>query len=816
MHDLRNHSQKRKRINKEKRNKTKIMYKEILLIIITTRTIKTYDIKLFDKIGIAIEDLKSTVTVTNGFMTTQMSIELNLPTIDADASTSDCAAANNSRYQEHVRGAVKKFEAQIEKDLAEFVDNHPQNEIKLEEVGELTVEKIKAKPILCDSPGVTCKFHPIIDLNPTGKAGQKDEYKLRACYNSALGIPARTCALQSGTGVCCAKKASKNTGHCPTKGFEQVLTIINRHEAEFPDRTHSIGKSMSNIHTGDIQNYCVAILSIEINGKKTDVGGFSDLSGHDAENLPAGKRKRRNITETRKRTRRSNWEYYTEGGFFSSTYIDNQIQTVKDIATADRTELSDAIKRNSKVLLTLQADQKEHEQLKSTVCASTQHLSEALYLSELRSTQAQLEFKYELILRNCARNLVPDQIDTAVLTKICTAKSDSGRCYGKAVRSLFSCKLTKPLITTKKVGIRFTLTMQVPIEEVYRSYRIHSIGVPYQSNAIDVTTNYTENSGNQNNKEPKESQRKASRQQIQEILRELLLKDNKPEETRKRREILSTYHYLKIKDLPEIAIESEGDLITFRESSCKTTPFGILVDYSQNSATDSECVRAIYNSIVPKISHFCSIELESSNYNCMIKNIGTLGYLLSTTEDIIIQDISQGQNSVFNSKAIQKCNKGVCAVTVGKAEKKFRCGQRSYSVGAQPDVSITVKSEKLDEIKLQGFTARKDQRSDLLLSGFELLDRTPINRKILARASTFSIIFSLLGTTIVVYIISRIACKYSSRWCVHLLIWIICLPNMILRKTKRIIDNNQKKKRYATTFKRKNSNPEIRSTSDLF
>lgn len=791
------------------------MYKRLLLIIINLRTIKTYDIKLFDKIGVAIEDLKSTVTVTNGFMTTHMSIELNLPTIDINASTSDCPAASNSRYQEHVQGAIEKFEAQVEADLAEFVDNHPQNEIKLEEVGELTVEKIKANPILCDSPGVVCKFHPIVDLNPDGTSGEKDQYKLRACYNSALGIPAQGCALQSGTGVCCAKMASKNTGHCPIKNFEQVLRVINRHEAEFPDRTHSIGESMTNIRTNNIQNYCIAILSIELKGEKTNVGGFSDLSGNDAKNLPVGKRKRRDTEEARNRTRRSNWEYYTEGGFFSSTYIDNQIKTVKDIATADRTELSHAIERNSKVLLTLQADQKEHEQLRSTVCASTQHLSEALYLSELRSTQGQLEFKYELILRNCARNLVPDQIDTAVLTKICTAKSDSGRCYGKAVRSLFSCKLTKPLITTKKVGIRFILTMQVPIEELYRSYRIHSIGVPYQSNAIDVTTNYTKNDENQSSKESENKLQKTSKQQIQDVLRELLFKDDK-NENRKRREILNTYHYLKIKELPEIAIEFEGDLITFRESSCKTTPFGILVDYSQNSATDSECVRAIYNSIVPKISHFCSIELESSNYNCMIKNIGTLGYLLSTTEDIIIQDISLGQKSVFNNKAIQKCHRGVCAVTVGKTEKKFRCGQRSYSVGAQPDVKITVKSEKLDEIKLQGFTARKDQRSDLLLSGFELLDRTPINRKLLARASTFSIIFSILGTTMVVYILARITCKYSSQWCIHLLIWIICLPQRILRKTKRIIDNNQRKKRYTTTFKRKNSNPEIRSTSDLF
>ena len=794
-----------------------MLYKNTLLILINLRVIASYDIKLFDKIGVAIEDLRGTVTVTNGFMTTHMSIELNLPTIDVNASSSDCVAAGNSHYKDHVKAALAKFEKQVAADLAEFVDNHPQNEGPMsdEENVEITVDSIKANPLLCDSAGVTCKFHPIIDLNPDGKTGQKDQYKLRACYNSAIGVPGAGCSLETGVGVCCAKKASKNTGHCPMKGFEQTLSVINRHESEFPERTHSIGQHMKNLHTHNIQNYCVAILSIEINGTKTDVGGFSDLSGDDAKHfyswkLPGGKRKRRHDDSKGNRTRRSNWEYYIEGGFFSSTYIDNQIQSVKDITTADRTELSQAIERNSKILLTLQADRKEHEQLRSTVCASNQHLSEALYLSELRNTQAQLEFKYELILRNCAGNLVPDQIDTAILTKICTAKSDSGRCYGKSVRSLFSCRLTKPLITTKKVGIRFVLTMQVPIEELYRSYRLHSIGVPFRSNAIDVTTNYTKKTP-----ESKTDERKTNKQQIHEALRELLLGDEN-KNTRNRRELLSTYHYLKIKELPEIAIEFEGDLITFREHSCKTTPFGILVDYSQNSATDSECVRAIYNSIVPKISHFCSIELESSNYNCMIKNIGNLGYLLSTNEEIIIQDISSEQNSVFNNQDMQKCTKGVCAVTVGKAEKRFRCGQRSYTVGAQPDINITVKSQKLDKIQLQGLNARKDQRSDLLLSGFELLDKTPINRKMMARASTFSIIFSLLGTSIVLYILLKITWKYSSRLCIHMLIWIICLPQMIFKRTKRAIRNNQIKKGYSTTLKRKNSNPEIKNTSDLF
>ena len=738
----------------------------------------TYDVKLYDKIGVAIENLKDSVTVTNGFVTAQMSIELSLPTIDVNETADSCAAAANDRFAEHAATALEKFRAQIKAELAEFVDDHPINsDVMNEEISndaEITVEKVKANVKLCSNRRVTCKFHPIIDLNPAGKQGTRTQYKLRPCYNSSLGYSGATCSLKNGAGVCCSKIQSKNVNHCPNEYLKFSLSIINRHEAYFPDRTHDLGfgrNMMKDIPVSRIQNYCLALMSVTIDGAKHEVGRFSDLEGADAMNLPIARRRRANSPGSRKR--RSNWQYYAQGGFLTSTYIDGQIQEVKNIMTADSTTLRQAVEKNSRVLLTLKADKKEHEQLKAAVCSSVEHLSEALFMSELRNTQGQLEFKSEMILRSCAANMVPDQIETDILTKLCQARSDSHKCYGKVVRSLFSCTLTKPLITTTKVGIAFTLTMQVPINEMYKAYRIHAIGVAFRNNAVDIKVNYTE---------PKTTQRNENNQNIDQIDLQIALKNLiLGNQTRHRREILNTFHYLRLKDLPDIAIEFNGDLISFRESSCKTTPFGILVDYSQNAASDSECIKAIFHSIVPKISHYCKIALESSNYNCIVRNMGVNGYIISTSSIIDIQDISAGMKSVFNSKIGEKCEKSVCVVTVGQYEKKFQCGSRAYTIGAQPEEIIKVKSQKLEKVQLQGFTARKGETSDLLLSGFDILDAAPISKKLLTRASTFSIVFSVLACLSIGLILAKYLCRKMIHVPFYITQWLICLPRDCIR-----------------------------------
>ena len=441
------------------------------------------------------------------------------------------------------------------------------------------------------------------------------EFQARACYDSTFGeVNPEICQIQGGTTICCAKRAGKNSGACPKDSLTESLAVINRQHIRFPSRIHRFNHG--DVPASKINNYCFALLWVEVDGVRTRIGRFSDSKELEpqVESEPAITTKQRRAAENTtphhdtldqklSRHRRSNWQYYTSGGWFTSNYIDSQIAQVKDIVTANDNELRLAINKNSKVLLTLQADQQEKEHLRQAICTSSKHLSEELVLSELRGSQSKLEFKSELMLRSCSSQIVPDQVDSKLLTKLCTSQSNSPHCYGKAVRSIFSCKLTKPLISMEVVGVSMILTMNIPLDESYESYRIHSIGVPYSSGAVDVQTNLTDAKAEDHTTGP---ENKSNDRVVEEALRSIF---NKLGQQRNRRAVVTTHHFLHVDSLPNIVISYENDLISFMDRDCINTPFGIIADYSNNIIKDSECIKSIFDSSVERITHYCSVRL---------------------------------------------------------------------------------------------------------------------------------------------------------------------------------------------------------------
>ena len=722
-----------------------------------------FDLKLYNKIGVAIENLKDNLIVTHGYQTIPLRVEMRLPQIESDQKQEICSAAANDTFINTVKIATNRFREQIKKELAEFIN--------IEEIGSegknravttnenVTASDVIANPSLCRQEHIKCKFFPVMD---EPKDGIK-EFKARACYDSTLGdLNSKICQIRDGTTLCCSKRMSKNSGMCHSESLRESLAVVNRQNIRYPDRIHEF--THGSVKASDINNFCMAFLWVEIDGNRTRVGRFTDsheLEPKDDDEPVVTTRQRRSDgsetgSENRSRQRRSNWQYYTSGGWFTSNYIDSQISQVKDIVTADTNELQLAIQKNSKTLLTMQADHAEREQLRQAICSASEHLSEELVLAELRSSQSKLEFKSELMLRSCSSRIVPDQIDSKLLTKLCTSQSNSPHCYGKAVRSIFSCELTKPLISMEVVGVSMILTMNIPLDETYQSYRIHSIGVPYQSNAVDVSTNLTTDIINHKMaKAPKEND------ELEKALRRIF---SQLGDGRHRREVVTTYHFLRVDSLPNVVISYENDLISFLDRDCIETPFGVIADYSNNVVEDSECVRAIFDSSIPRITHYCSIHLESSNYPCQVRHIGQIGYLISTTTQLDISDVSTGQKSVFNNKIDNSCVKNVCAVTVGKAPKKFTCGRRIYRIGSHDKIEVNIQTENLKKIKITGLMARKSDRSEMILSGFDVLDKLPLlSKDVVAKTGTISTILTLLASGIM----SVLCLKYVSKRMMH-------------------------------------------------
>ena len=759
--------------------------KNIILCLFYAIEIRGFDLKLFNKIGVAIENLEDDLIVTHGYQTIPLRIEMKLPSIESE-NTEGCDAASDGNFTDTIESATTRFQDQIKKELAEFINLEDAAKTDNSRVsgsieGAITADDVAANPSLCDKPNIKCKFFPVMD------EPQDDvkEYQARACYDSTLGeVNPTVCKIQNSSTVCCAKRASKNSGTCPRESLGESLAVINRQHIRFPDRIHRFNHG--DIPASRTNNYCLAMLWVEIDGTRTRIGRFTESRELEPEedSPPAVTTKQRRDVEEEpilNRTRRSNWQYYTSGGWFTSKYIDDQINQVKDITTADDNELKLAIEKNSKVLLTLQADQQEKEHLRQAICSASKHLSEELVLAELKASQSKLEFKSELMLRSCSSQIVPDQVDSTLLTKLCTSQSNSPHCYGKAVRSIFSCKLTKPLISMEVVGVSMILTMNIPLDESYESFRIHSIGVPYHSDAVDVQTNITESDKKQ---DQHGSTQPKNNLDVENAIRSIFSELGK---SRNRREIATTYHFLRVDSLPNIVVSYENDLISFMDKDCLKTPFGMIADYSNNVVEDSECVRSIFDSSVQRITHYCSVRLESSNYDCQVRHIGQIGYLLSTAGRMDVTDVSDNQKSVFNNKIGTSCVNNVCAITVGKSAKKFKCGRRIYRVGAHDNIKVEVETEKLSKIKITGLTARKSERAEMILSGFNALDRIPmLNKAVLARTGTVSTLLTLAVSAVM----SVVCLKYLFRRGMTT-VWTIIKGRFIRMKSKASVTDSR-------------------------
>ena len=711
----------------------------------------THELQLFPALGVAVENKDNSVIVTNGYIKTKLRIEMNLPKIDESLDSSLCEAKNKStsEFINLVAEATTSFKEKIRMELDEFISTNKnintldiKNQVSTKEI---TAEGIKKNPLLCNNEGVTCDYFPVIDLNPNNP----DEYMLRACYDSNLGTKAEICEVEGATTVCCSKKSSNNVGKCLTKGMEKTIAMIARHELTDTGRKHQMGHGL--ISQNRVNNYCIAVLSAEFNGKEETIGTYTEVTGEAARNLPVqSHRRRRGIRQRKSRRKRSIWSYYAQGGFLTSAYIDNSIAKVEDVMKANDRDLKEALNKNSKTLLTLQADEEEQEHLRTAVCSTTEELSKELVLSELKQAQSKLVFKADAILRTCANSEVPDEIDNTVLTKMCSALSDSKFCFGKNVRSLFRCKLDKPLITLDVVGIATILTLHIPISEDYSVMKFHTIGVPFISDAIKVETNVTYDKPDVVSKKTEEKS-----ENLNDIF-EKLVNGLREEVQRNVREVVTTHHFLEIKSLPDIVVHFNNDYISFSESSFTNTPWARIVDYSQNIADNNECVKAVLDGATDRITHFCELKLVSSNYPCIIRHLGDVGYLISSEHKTLITEVTDTKVSVFNSAGQEQCENTVCIIPVGPTRKSFSCGNRNYYIGQHEDVEVKVEEKTIEAIDLTSLRKRKSNVNDLLFTGFNTLDRTSLSREIFRKSTTIGTIISLLFALFIMCTVLRI------------------------------------------------------------
>ena len=535
----------------------------------------------------------------------------------------------------------------------------------------------------------------------------------------------------------------------------EAISMINSYQKVFPRKIFVYGQKEYKI--SELKTYCIGIQTVTIGGKGHNLPVYVDTQvGVRKRHFPQGISRHR-PRRSSYRGKRSTWDYITSGWIFSSKYFDDALKHEHDLEASDITLVKDALQKDTKILLSLQADKTEKDNFQKSVCSLTDTISKKIILDEFNSAQQTLLLKAESLLRQCSSGLVPDILTNEHLRKLCASVSESEYCLGHEVRALFRCETIQPSISVENVGVNLELELSIPIEEHYESSFIHSIGVPFRSNAIDVQRNVS--SLIQKNK-PLKSEPEPRSNDINEALKQIF---KKLSEKRKKREIVNSYHFLKVKNLPEILVTHERDMLAFDKTDCRYDPRSqfLTCDYSLVKQSEIECIKSMTLGNVNRIEHFCEIDLISSNYPCDNIVVDGIGYLVSTHVDIPIQATSNSK--VFISQNVLNTCKKVCAILISGDQKSFSCGNRNFILEPSQTDEVNFAATQIDNIDLRklGLTRKHDIRQ-LELSGFDLLDSSLTEHDV-SRIATISGTFSLIGMcfVILIFVIRFWSCIYT-------------------------------------------------------
>ena len=713
----------------------------IFIFYFLSKTAAQSELKLLPDLGIAFEKHEKFI-ITNGVNNAYISLKLDLPTVERVPR--DQCRANKTDNGFDV--AVSQAEAQFMKQTADELEAYTGEEMLSPETPVAVVspddkfnyaevlDMIKKDPRKCGQKGTECHFFPAL----ANDREHSDQFELKPCPENNVGQVGRfACTIDGGASICCSRVEAKNKDKCPE--MTETLKMISSYERLYPRKVFIYGQKEYKI--SDLSSYCIGVQFVIINGKK-----FSLPLYVDSQNGPLRRHFPQAISRHIPRARRSTWNYISSGWIFNSRYIDNSLKHEHELETADITLVKDALQKNTKVLLSLQADKTERIAFQKAVCSLSDNITKRMILDELHTAQQNLLNKAESMLRQCTAGLVPDNLSNEHLRKLCASVSASNHCLGHQVRSLFKCEVVRPTITVQQVGINFELELSIPIDEVYSSSIIHAIGVPFSSNAIDTSRNISD----AELKKDLETAPEAPKSDVEQILKQLFKKIS---ETRRKREIVNSYHFLKIRNLPEILVTHDTDMLAFDKKDCHLDPRSqfFTCDYSLTRQSEIECIKGMTGGLVDRIEHYCELDLYSSNYPCVSRVIDGMGYLVSSHTSVPIH--TGAKSKIFtNQNTLNKCEK-VCAILINGNEQSFRCGNRDFVVEPTQSDEINFAATRIKNIDLKKLAmTRKHDVSQLELSGFDLIDSS-LTKHDISRITTISSTFSIIGILVILLII---------------------------------------------------------------
>ena len=169
-------------------------------------------------------------------------------------------------------------------------------------------------------------------------------------------------------------------------------------------------------------------------------------------------------------------ELLGDGGPFSSTYIDDQVERVAMNDSLKLDELTTMLDETTDRVLTLEQTTTKLDRLRSEICHNQEELATAMIYGELEQYFHGVRSELERSIDECASGKVPLIVKSNQLTALCRTQSTSHLCH-RAARRAFICESYS--IKRDPDGLRFLMRIRLMVpmnEQSALTSRVNNIG----------------------------------------------------------------------------------------------------------------------------------------------------------------------------------------------------------------------------------------------------------------------------------------------------------------------------------------------------
>ena len=713
------------------------------------------------RLGTMITKVNNVYLVTDNARTT---IELSIPIPAVDwAKVSSCKNHTDDQLTP-LKNEERKY---FKKILAEL--NIKQPEAGNGTAGPGVIDE-------CTSEGAECIIKPVQVVGP-----DKSSMVYLPCSNPGSQYLA-SCGgevTNSELTQCCPLQKKNSLASCNTDAAVVALSQVLKWKS---------ANSRNRILIDGVSSYVRRIRSIcLIVTHKTGTDGLEQVGNDRVESIlhhVSGK-PLHTVLQVKNRAKRSNLRYYLSGGPLTSSYIDQNIKRIEDSNKLSFMDLTNELHNTENAILSVKTQRDTLKEMNNNLCAAETAITATVIKNELLIAQNKLFEQTEDSVNTCETQSVPPSvIENTLLESLCKLVSDSSLCWSLHVRLLFSCKLEAIHYdqSSKSIKIQFTVSQQVPIEDVYHVFQITS---------IPVFQNLGEGEGVIDSTQTPTVATASDDQVAAELVKLLKNRHTRSVENDQMvmaKELIAPKYVIGMGQLVDSG--QFNSVYAFDEDDCTIRGSITICKINDSSSMLKQCGLSLLNLVrakkdKPVMTH-CTTKAHATSATCVVRGL-LGGYLISTKHKVSIVNSkpSNTKRQFFEEDETNSCT-GICYVGTNVSQQ-FSCGGQIYHTRTTQHRELDLKTESIKTDFGIHQLRIGDSTNEFAMTLGNLLGSQHIS-KIQYLKDFFTVVSLLWWTIVICYVLSKIVSR-SRIWKNVALKWKRsrrgALPNPLIKQYKK-------------------------------